>query len=61
MALWRAIAAVLSAFVGIRKSRAAARDVQLAPWQIGLGIVILLACFITGLLLLVAWVTRSGQ
>ncbi|MBV8045805.1 MAG: DUF2970 domain-containing protein [Paludibacterium sp.] len=59
MALWRALGAVLSAFAGIRKGRAAARDVRLTWWQVGLAVLLALACLIGGLLLLVSWVTAS--
>ncbi|EEG10104.1 DUF2970 domain-containing protein [Pseudogulbenkiania ferrooxidans] len=52
------VSAVLSAFLGIRKGKAARQDVKLRFWQIAVAALLLLACFIGGLLLLVSLVTR---
>ncbi|TDR80593.1 DUF2970 domain-containing protein [Paludibacterium purpuratum] len=57
MPMWRALGAVLSAFAGIRKGRAAAHDIRLHWWQVGLAVLLALAGLIGGLLLLVSWVT----
>ena len=51
------VSAVLSAFLGIRKGQAARDDVRLRWWQIVVAALLLLACFIGGLLLLVSLVT----
>lgn len=51
------ISAVLSAFLGIRKGRAARHDVKLQFWQIIVAALLLVACLIGGLLLLVSLVT----
>lgn len=51
------VSAVLSAFLGIRKGQAARQDAKLHIWQIVVAALLLLACFIGGLLLLVSLIT----
>ncbi|GGY15496.1 DUF2970 domain-containing protein [Paludibacterium paludis] len=58
--VWRAIGAVLSAFFGVRKSGAAARDVRLPVWQIAVGVIVLLGGFIAVLLFVVSWAVRNA-
>jgi hypothetical protein len=58
MSWLRALGAVLSAFAGIRKGRAAQSDIHLRPWQI-VAVGVLAAFALVGLLMALAiWVTR---
>ncbi|MDC7705349.1 DUF2970 domain-containing protein [Vogesella indigofera] len=53
----RALAAVLAAFFGVRRSRAANVDRQLRFADLIAAAIILVALFVGGLLLLVSWLT----
>jgi hypothetical protein len=54
----RALLAVLSGFAGIRRRRAAERDLQLQPWQMLVGALLALGCLLGILLALALWASR---